>query len=46
VDNIVGAIKPALREIQLRQISHFSKADPDCGTRVAQGLGIDISQKA
>jgi catalase len=46
VDNIVDAMKPALREIQLRQISHFYKADPDYGTRVAQALGIDISQKA
>lgn len=42
VDNIVDSMKPVKREIQLRQIPHFYKADPDYGTRVAEGLGIDI----
>nr|WP_275994419.1 catalase [Argonema antarcticum] len=44
VDNLVTHIKDAKREIQLRQIPHFYQADPDYGTRVAQGLGIDIQE--
>ncbi|NER33372.1 MAG: catalase [Oscillatoria sp. SIO1A7] len=44
-DNIVDSMKPVKREIQLRQISHFYKADPDYGDRVAQGLGIDIQKE-
>jgi catalase len=42
VDNLVDGMKSAKRELQLRQIPHFYKADPEYGTRVAQGLGIDI----
>ena len=30
--------------IQLRQISHFYKADPDYGLGVAKGLGISIDE--
>ncbi|GAB4296634.1 MAG: catalase KatA [Oscillatoriaceae cyanobacterium] len=45
IDNIVDAMKPVNREIQLRQIPHFYKADPDYGTRVALGLGIDIERE-
>ncbi|MCU9613382.1 catalase KatA [Caldibacillus lycopersici] len=45
VENIVGAMKPvALEEIKLRQIEHFYKADPDYGTRVAQGLGLSVPE--
>jgi catalase len=29
------------RDIQIRQIGHFMKADPDYGEPVAKGLGID-----
>jgi hypothetical protein len=28
----------------LRQASHFYKADPEFGNRVAQGLGVDIEE--
>jgi hypothetical protein len=28
------------RDIQLRQIEHFRKADPDYGNGVAEGLGV------
>ncbi len=42
IDNIVDSMKPVKPEIQHRQIAHFYKADPDYGSRVAQGLGIDI----
>ena len=31
------------REIQLRQIGHFLKADTEYGTGVAKGLGIPES---
>ncbi len=43
VDTIVAAMKPVeLEEIQLRQISHFYKADPEYGTRIAEGLGLKV----
>jgi catalase len=41
IANIVTHMASVPREIQLRQIEHFRKADPDYGKRVAQGLGID-----
>ncbi|ALS24677.1 catalase [Paenibacillus naphthalenovorans] len=40
IDNIVTAMKPVKPEIQLRQIGHFRKADPDYGARIAEGLGL------
>ncbi len=40
IDNIVRAMRPVAREIQERQIAHFSKADPAYGEGVAQGLGL------
>ena len=30
--------------IQLRQTALFYKADPDYGSRVAQGLGLDVKE--
>lgn len=43
VNNIVGAMMPVTREdIKLRQIAHFYKADPEYGTRVAEGLGLSV----
>jgi len=43
VSNIVGAMKPVERDdIKLRQIGHFYKADPEYGTRVAEGLGLAV----
>ena len=44
IGNLVGALKPVPREIQVRQSAHFYKADPDYGRRVAQGLGIGIDE--
>ncbi|MEI2368798.1 MULTISPECIES: catalase KatA [Niallia] len=45
VANIVGAMKPvALEEIKLRQIGHFYKADPEYGTKVAEGLGLSVPE--
>lgn len=46
VANIVGAMKPVEREdIKIRQISHFYKADAEYGTRIAQGLGLQVPQE-
>lgn len=44
VANLVGALKPVPRFIQVRQITHFYRADPEYGTRVASGLGVDIEE--
>ncbi len=40
IDNIVQAMKSVPRDIQERQIKHFTAADPDYGARVAKGLGL------
>jgi catalase len=40
VDTLVYHLGSVPREIQIRQVRHFSKADADLGTRVARGLGI------
>lgn len=42
VGNIVAHLGGAIREIQERQVGIFYKADPDYGTRVARGLGIEV----
>lgn len=42
IDNIVRAMKPVPKDIQLRQIAHFQKADPSYGAAIAKGLGISI----
>jgi hypothetical protein len=44
VDNIVGAMGSVSRDVQLRQIGHFFKADPAYGEGVARGLGIEPSE--
>ncbi|QTM97991.1 catalase [Sediminibacillus dalangtanensis] len=47
VNNIVEGMKPVEKdEIKLRQIEHFFKADPEYGTRVAEGLGLSVPVKA
>ncbi|WP_043932219.1 catalase KatA [Bacillus sp. EB01] len=47
VANIVAAMKPVeYEEIKLRQIQHFLKADKEYGTRVAEGLGIQLTVEA
>jgi len=40
ISNIVGSMKQVSREIQLRQLCHFYRADPAYGEGVAKGLGI------
>lgn len=44
IGNIVRAMQPVPHAIQLRQIPHFYKADPNYGTGVAQGLGIAMEE--
>lgn len=44
VDNIASHLKNAQKRIQLRQTALFYKADPDYGTRVAKGLGLDARE--
>lgn len=40
---IAGALGDARKEVQMRQLCHFFRADPDYGMRVARKLGIDVS---
>ena len=44
IGNIVGHLDAAQKRIQLRQTAVFYKADPEYGTRVAEGLGLDIKE--
>ena len=44
IGNLVRAMTPVPKEIQLRQIGHFLKADPAYGEGVARGLGIDVAE--
>ena len=39
---VAGALKDARKEVQMRQLCHFFRADPDYGQRVAKKLGIDV----
>jgi catalase len=41
ISNIVGHLRGAKKELQLRQTRIFYKADKEYGRRVAEGLGID-----
>jgi catalase len=40
IDNLVGHMKKANRDIQERQVKIFHKCDPEYGQRLAQGLGF------
>ncbi|KAF3884781.1 MULTISPECIES: catalase-related domain-containing protein [Nostocales] len=42
IQNIAGSLSQARRDIQMRQICHFFRADINYGRRVAEGLGIEI----
>lgn len=45
VSNIVGAMTPVeSEEIKLRQIGHFYKADLEFGRRIAEGLGLAVTE--
>ena len=42
VQNILGSLSEARADIQMRQLCHFFRADPNYGMRIAKGLGIQI----
>ena len=44
IDNLVGALMPVPKFIQVRQLGHFYQADPEYGGRVAAGLGISMDE--
>lgn len=44
VSNIVGHLGGARSDIQQRMVKIFMRADREYGTRVAKGLGIDVSK--
>jgi catalase len=44
IGNLTSALKTVPRFIQLRQVGHFYRADPDYGSRVANGLEISIKE--
>lgn len=46
IGNIVGAMAGVSRDVQLRQLGHFFKADPAYGAGIARGLGIDPNEVA
>ncbi len=43
VSNIVGGMTGVPKRVQLRQLVHFYRADPEYGAGVAAGLGIALS---
>jgi len=44
VNNIVGHLKNAPRDIQERQAKIFYKCDPEYGSKVAEGLGFSVQK--
>lgn len=44
VSNIVDHLGGAKKRIQLRQTALFYKVDPEYGSRVAEGLGLDLEE--
>jgi len=45
VNNFVDSLKDVtIEEIKLKQIRHFYKADPEFGTRIAEGLGLEVPE--
>jgi catalase len=46
ISNLVGLLSECGEDIQQRMIAHFTKADPDYGQRVADGLGVKVAQEA
>jgi len=45
IANIAGAMREVPRQIQLRQIAHFAKADPAYGAGVAAALGLSREER-
>lgn len=44
ISNITGSLGGAQKRIQLRQTAIFYKADKEYGSRVANGLGLDVKE--
>ncbi|MHB1343459.1 MAG: catalase-related domain-containing protein, partial [Thermoleophilia bacterium] len=44
IGNIVGHLKNADERILLRQCAVFYNVDPEYGTRVAEGVGVDVGE--
>ena len=44
IGNITSHLCNAQKRIQLRQTAVFYKADTEYGTRVAEGLGLDVKE--
>jgi len=44
IQNIVGHLKNARKDIQQRQVNVFLRCDREYGTRVAQGLGLELAK--
>ncbi len=44
VANLAAALKNVPRFIQVRQLGHFYRADPEYGSRVANSLGINVDE--
>ena len=44
IENIVAAMASIPQSIQIRQLGHFLKADPEYGAGVAASLGISLSE--
>ena len=42
IDNIVGAMQGVPRNIQIRQVAHFAKADSAYGAGIAKKLDISL----
>jgi len=44
INNVIGHLGKARKDIQERQVLHFYRADPDYGIRIAKGIGLDTSK--
>jgi len=44
IDNLVGSLKGARKEIQERQVKLFFKIDPQYGGGIAKAIGLPVEQ--
>jgi catalase len=43
IANLVADLRQCRRDIQQRMVDHFTRCDPDYGSRVAQGIGLSVA---
>jgi catalase len=43
-NNLIAALQPVPKFIEVRRIGHFYRVDPEYGTRVAEDLDIDMEK--